>query len=154
MKNEIAYIHLAHNFVRAMLLCQPVDSAYLRIFKSIFPGAIRGEFARSSHRVDRSYLQGICDCIYLTDMHETDRASCYSACIVVQAFAFLHGIRSDMVLGVRKQDEKLIGHAWLELHTDSPSPDIVNPGEIGLHEYRVLTRMNPEAAITQWANSL
>ncbi|MCY1212154.1 Transglutaminase-like superfamily protein [compost metagenome] len=154
MKNDGAYVFLAHSLVRAMLLSQPISDAYLGIFKSIFPGAVRGEFAGAVGHIDRSNLQEVCDFIYRPDLLEIGGASCYSASIVVQALAFLHGIPSDMVIGVKRQDEKIVGHAWVELCREGSRPEIVNPGGTDLNDYRALTRMNPETAVTGWVASI
>ncbi|RQS63000.1 hypothetical protein DID96_30635 [Burkholderia sp. Bp8963] len=102
MKNESAYIFLTHSLVRSFLLGQPVSDAYLGIFKSIYPAAVRGEFADAPNHIDQTYLQEVCDSIYQADLLEVGTASCYSASIVVQSLAFLHGIPSDMVIGVKK----------------------------------------------------
>ncbi|RQZ41213.1 MULTISPECIES: lasso peptide biosynthesis B2 protein [unclassified Burkholderia] len=154
MKNDGAYIFLTHSLVRAMLLGRPVSDAYLGIFKSIFPGAVRGRYAGAVGRIDQPYLQEVCDSIYQADLLEMGGASCYSASIVVQALAFLHGIPSDLVIGVKRQDEKVVGHAWIELCRTGSVPEIVNPGRMDLNEYRALTRMNPETAVTGWVASL
>lgn len=154
MKNEHTYIFLAHSLVRAMLLSHPIGDAYLGIFKSIFPGAAKGEFAGTSSPIDQNNLQKVCDFIYQADLLEIGGASCYSASIVVQALAFLHGIQSDIVIGVKRQDEKIVGHAWVELHREGVCPEIVNPGYANLNDYRALTRMNPEMAVAEWVDSI
>lgn len=56
MKNDGAYIFLTHSLVRAMLLGRPVSDAYLGIFKSIFPGAVRGRYVGA---VDTANFQQI-----------------------------------------------------------------------------------------------
>ena len=154
MKSESAYIFLTHSLVRAFLLGHSISDAYLYIFKSVFPAAIRGEFSDTSDHIDQTYLQEVCDSIYQSDLLEVGTASCYSASIVVQSLAFLHGIPSDMVIGVKKQDEKIVGHAWVELARKGSRLEIVNPGRIDLSEYRALTRMNPETAVAEWVASI
>jgi len=151
MKNEGLYLFLTHSLVRAMLLGQPKNDAYLSIFKSIFPGAVKGEFASKLSHVNRFYLQEVCDSIYQTDLLEIGSASCYSASIVVQSVAFLHGISSEMVIGIKKQDEKVVGHAWVELCSEESGSEIINPGRMDLNEYRVLNRINPETIVSEWA---
>lgn len=154
MKNDGTYIFLVHSLVRAILLGQSIDDAYLGIFKSIFPGAIRGEFASDAGCIGRSYLQEVCDTIYRADLLEIGGASCYSASIVVQVLAFLHGIPSEMVIGVKRQDGKIAGHAWVELCRDGSRREIINPGRMDLNDYCALTRMNPETAVAGWVASI
>jgi hypothetical protein len=132
-----------------MLLNQPVNEAYLAIFKSIFPCAVRGDFSASSQRIDRRYLQGICDYIYEMDEKESSYASCYSASVVAQVIAFSHGLASEMVLGVKKQDEKIVGHAWIEI-IGQPTGHTISPGSVRIDDFQVLRRYNPEEIIRSW----
>jgi hypothetical protein len=88
-----------------MLLSQSINDAYLGIFKSIFPSAVRGDFANATDHVNQSYLQEVCDSIFQADLLEIGSASCYSASIDVQSLAFLHGIPSDMVIGIKREGQ-------------------------------------------------
>ena len=153
MKNENSYIFLAHGLTRAILRSQPIGESYLNIFKTIFPVAILDPYD-SSLNIDQQYLQMVCDTIYEFDAFEVGGASCYSACIVAQALAFLHGISSEMVIGICKQDEKIVGHAWIELVGNQHKRTIINPGRLNLREFREFSRLNPERVVAEWASSL
>ncbi|WP_036771160.1 lasso peptide biosynthesis B2 protein [Photorhabdus australis] len=154
MKSNNAYIFLIHSLVRAILLEKPIKDAYLSIFKSIYPCTVRRNFFDAKKHIDHSYFQEICDFIYQADSSEITSASCYSASIVVQLLASLHGIPSDMVIGIKKQDEKIVGHAWIELCSDKFKTKIVNPGHVDLSGYSLLQRMSPDTAISEWATSI
>src|ERR1700675_504985 len=99
MRDERALVFLLHSVVRGMLLNPSLDDPYLAIVKSIYPCAVRGEFITVSRRIDQRYLQGLCDYIYELDERETSYSSCYSASVVIQLIAFVHGVASEMFLG-------------------------------------------------------
>ncbi|SDV47381.1 lasso peptide biosynthesis protein [Chitinasiproducens palmae] len=154
MKSDDTHLFIVHGVVRAILLDRPVKDAYLAIFKSVFPGAVLGRFGCLSRRTAPLHLQRVCDSLYRIDNVGTACASCYSATIVAQLLAFASSLPSEMVVGVKKQDGKIVGHAWLELGMGMTVPAIVNPGQVDLAEYRPMSRMAPERAIAAWAATL
>lgn len=149
MRNERMLVFLLHSVVRAMLLEHPVNEAYLLIFKSIFPCAVRGDFVSSTQRTDQHYLQGICDYIYEMDERESGNASCYSASVVAQIIAYSRGLETEMILGVKKEDERVVGHAWIEM-TGQPAGHAISPGRVRVDDFRILKRYNPEEVIRSW----
>jgi hypothetical protein len=130
---------------------QSTNEAYLSIFKYIFPISLRRRFL--CYDIDREYLQGVCNTIYRDDLLELGGASCYSASIVAQSLAYIHNIPSNMVIGIKKEDSKIIGHAWVELIKKHSKNEIISPGSIDISEYKVLHRINPENAVIEWITS-
>jgi Transglutaminase-like superfamily len=149
MSNEQRLIFLLHGAIRALLVDRPVDEAYLAICKSIFPGTVLGEFTAPFGKGDHRYLTDICDYIYALDDNELSYASCYSASIAVQLIALAGGIDSEIVVGVKKQDRKMVGHAWVETVGFQPKR-IISPGRIGISDFKVVKRLHPEKAIQSW----
>ena len=128
---------------------RPVDEAYLFICKAIFPGAVLGQLAPSPGSVDHRYLKSVCDFIYELDEKEWSYASCYSACIAAHIIAMSCGIPSEIAIGVKRQDKKITGHAWLEIK-DSDETHIVNPGRAHIGDFQVIKRLKPETTIESW----
>lgn len=150
MRDEHVFAILLHSIIRTMLLRQPIDEAYAEIFKSTYPCGVFGKFSRT---IDREYLQKICDLIYSTDKREVNQASCYSASLVAQLVAFAHGIATEMAFGIRKQDEKVVGHAWLEIKKGAAILTI-NPGNENLNHYSVIKRLNPLYIVEKYVENL
>jgi hypothetical protein len=149
MTNEQRLIFVMHGMIRMFLIERPVDEAYLAICKSIFPGAALGKFSTPRNKNQRDYLTKICDYICELDDNEYSYASCYSTSIAVQMIALASGIDSEVVVGVKKQDRKLVGHAWVEI-IESCSLQIVTPGRTCIDGFRVIKRLHPERAIQAW----
>lgn len=149
MNNEHQHILLLHALVRALILDRPIDDAYLAICKNVFPGTVFGSFANSAKGVNHSYLVSACDFIYELDHKEWSYASCYSASIVIHLMSFVSGIDSEIVIGVKKQDAKMVGHAWVELN-ESNRKKIVTPGRIAIENFKIIKRLHPEHAIQSW----
>ncbi|MEA3122153.1 MAG: hypothetical protein QOH33_1714, partial [Paraburkholderia sp.] len=147
--NEQRLIFLMHGMIRMLLIERPIDEAYLAICKSVFPGAALGRFAPPRDKNHRDYLTGICDYIYELDDNEYSYATCYSASIAVQLVALACGIETEVVIAVKKQDRKLVGHAWVEI-IGSHSKQIVAPGQTCIDGFKVIKRLHPEKAIQAW----
>ncbi len=63
--------------------------------------------------------------------------------------SFVSGIDSEIVIGVKKQDAKMVGHAWVELN-ESNRKKIVTPGRIAIENFKIIKRLHPEHAIQSW----
>lgn len=149
MNDEQRLIFLLHSLVRALLLERSIDDAYLAICKNVFPGTVLGKFPVSPEKIDHRYLMRVCDYIYELDDNEWSYASCYSASIVIQLMSLSFGFDSEIVIGVKKQDRKMIGHAWVEM-SGSIQKQIITPGRIGIKDFKVVKRLHPETAIQSW----
>ncbi|HVW52266.1 MAG TPA: lasso peptide biosynthesis protein [Trinickia sp.] len=148
MKYEQSLLLVVHSLVRAILISNPIDPGYLMICKAVFPGYVLQPRQRWSSTAIVQ-LERICDDIYRLDGRELSYASCYSACITAQAIGLIKGIRSEIVLGVKKQDEKLVGHAWLECNAER-EVKIITPGKIATTEFTEIKRLNPEKVVQNW----
>lgn len=148
MKPESQMLLSLHSLVRAILKEHSIENGYLIICKAMFPS-----FTLSTHRfrdeIHISDLQRICDDIYLLDKQELSYASCYSACIVAQVVAMSYGTPTEIVVGIKKQDKKIIGHAWLEW-TRGQQTQIANPGDVNPRDFTEIKRLAPEPAIQTW----
>lgn len=149
MNNEQRLIFLLHGLVRSALASRPVDEAYLAVCKSVFPGVVLGQSGIAAAKVKPDYLPAICDFIYELDDKEVSYASCYSASIVIQLIALAHGIDSEIVIGIKRQDEKIVGHAWVETIGIRPK-QIITPGRSPIDDFKVVKRLHPEKSIQSW----
>jgi len=103
MKNERAYIFMLHGVVRALLLNSTASEASLAIYKAVFPGAVGDRFLATRRHIDQSYLQMVADLLYEMDRQEIGYSSCYSVSLVLQIIAFVHGVDSQILLGVKNR---------------------------------------------------
>jgi hypothetical protein len=149
VSNDRHLIFLLHGLIRAHLLARPVDEAYLAICKSVYPGAVFGNFSSLMRSRDHRYLNDICDYIYELDRNESSYASCYSASIAVQLVAITCGIDSEIAIGVKKQDKKIIGHAWVETRGFQPKK-IITPGRTCIDGFKIVKHLHPETSIQAW----
>jgi len=149
MRNEQPLIFALHGLIRSVLMERPVDEAYLFICKAIFPGAVLGQLAPPSGSIDHRYLKRVCDFIYELDKKEWSYTSCYSASITAHIIAFSCDIPSEIAIGVKRQDKKITGHAWLEVE-GADETHIINPGHANVGDFQVIKRLKPEATIESW----
>lgn len=154
-RDEERLVFLLHALIRTLLVERPVEEAYLGICKSVLPGLVLGEFGEpGSHPAVREmaslrYLTRICDYIYALDDKEWSYASCYSASIAVQLIALARGVPARIAIGVKKQDAKMVGHAWVELG-DAPTAAVINPGRVCVDDFKVVKRLDAETALQLW----
>lgn len=148
MKPDSPILLPLHSLVRAILQQNSVEHGYLIICKSVFPSfvlrtdSIKGE-------IEPTDLQKICDYLYLLDEQELSYTSCYSACIAAQIVAMTYGIPTEIIIGIRKQDKKIVGHAWLEYTLDRQTK-IANPGDADPRDFTEVKRLCPETTVQTW----
>jgi hypothetical protein len=92
-------------------------------------------------------LQDTADWLYRLDQEERIVASCYSVALTVDLLAFSQGESPALLLGLRKLDEHLLGHAWLQM----PSGRIINPGRQSLENMVIMKRLVMADMVNQWA---
>ncbi|WP_206951346.1 lasso peptide biosynthesis protein [Trinickia acidisoli] len=148
MKHDVPMILALHGLVRAILTNHSIEDGYLIICKSLFPSFIfrTTTYVQGTDSVD---LQSICDAIYRLDESELSYASCYSACMVAQIVAMTYGIPAEIIVGIKKQDKKLLGHAWLEYAANGRT-QIVNPRGADPRDFTEIKRLTPETTIQTW----
>ena len=66
---------------------------------------------RGPRRVSAERLAAIADGVFRADVVHR---SCWKRAAVLRRYLLLNGIETAVVFGVRKGEEKLAGHAWLE----------------------------------------
>lgn len=145
---EQSLLLVVHSLVRSILISNPIDQGYLMICKAVFPGYALQPCQKCSPTAVIDFAR-VCDDIYRLDERELSYASCYSACITAQAIGLINGFRSELVLGVKKQDEKLIGHAWLECNAGG-EVKLITPGKIDTTVFTAIKRLDPEKTIQNW----
>ena len=148
MSNNTSVILALHGLVRAVLTQNSMEHGYLIICKSIYPSLVY-KTNISKYALGQRELQEICDHIYSFDKEEVSYASCYSACISAQLIAMAHKVPSEIIIGMKKQDKKITGHAWLECEI-SRQREIINPGNIDITDFHETKRLNPEITIKNW----
>ena len=67
---------------------------------------------RRTRRVSAERLAAIADRIF--DRADPRHRSCWKRAAVLRRYLLLNGIETAVVFGVRKGEERLAGHAWLE----------------------------------------
>jgi hypothetical protein len=147
MKYDRVYIALIHAMVKNLLMAYPVEEAHARIFRHLFPYTVWEKFERKAGESCERALQRVCDVVYELDEAEAGRASCYSASLVAQALAYLWRQPVELVIGLRRSDQKIFGHAWLEIAGGDGVVRVVSPGRVPVGAYRVSKRLAPEDLI-------
>jgi len=72
-------------------------------------------------------------------------ASCLSVALTVQTILYSCGIDSFLVIGIKKVDEKIYSHAWVEL-TDGT---IIDPQNESGH-FKVLNKFLMKEQVRKW----
>jgi hypothetical protein len=148
MTHEESLLIALHSLVRSVLTGNSIEHGYLIVCKALFPGYVL-QRRRHTSSADIAKLERICKDIYHLDDIEVSSASCYSACVTAQAFCLSIGVESEIVIGITKQDEKLVGHAWLECELRGRTK-IITPGSIDTTIFTETKRLNPEETVTKW----
>lgn len=142
------YTPLIHAMIRAMLQEEEFSSAYRKLGIQLFPlyeSAARRKTTPPSYKelyeIGRAFIS----------MDEEDQlvATCVSVAVTMQALLFCNGVDAELLIGLKKIDEKLFAHAWVRM----PDGQMLDPQEKygDLHITKVL-RLKEQAE--RWALSI
>ena len=137
---------LLHNVVRSMILELGFEPSY-RILALQHFHLHENPDRRGFERLSAKDMRQVADWLYRLDAEERVVASCYSVSLTLQLMAYAQGDNPEMVIGLKKADEKLLGHAWLKLR----SGEVINPGNESLENMAVMRRLVMVDVVNQWA---
>lgn len=108
------YFTAAHSFVRLLLLENDFMDAYEKVAIHMYPLHVSAG-RRKADQVNPDELCRLGQMLYEMDENDHLITSCVSIAVTVQAVLFSAGYESDLLIGVKKIDEKLFSHAWVRL---------------------------------------
>src|SRR5947209_8304588 len=105
---------LLHNVVRSLVTELGFEASYRLLALQLF-GLHENPNRQGFEQLSAKDLQEIADWLYRLDEEERIVASCYSVSLTLDLMAYSQGENPVLVMGLKKVDEKLLGHAWLQL---------------------------------------
>jgi hypothetical protein len=108
------YFTTVHGFVRMILLEYDFEEAYEKIAVHMFP-LYASATGRKVNKIDIDELYRLGQLLYRLDEDDYLVTSCVSIAVTIQAILFSGGYESDLLIGVKKIDQKLFSHAWVQL---------------------------------------
>ncbi len=147
-KDTNEYGLILHSMIRNLLMKDDFIEVYRQLSVQMFP-LFESAVRRKASPIDRKELHKLGE--YLIRLDEDDHlvATCVSVAVTMQVLLFCTGVEADLLIGVKKIDEKLFAHAWVRL----PNGEMIDPQ----NKYRDLKvtkvlRLKEEAE--RWAVSL
>jgi hypothetical protein len=137
-----------HAMVRCLLLHHGFDRAYAMIAVQMFP-LFESASRRRVAPLHRNQLDDLGRYLYDLDEQESLTTSCLSIAIVTQTLLFSCGHEAELIIGVRKQDAKLLGHAWVQL----VDGQVIDPNDLR-RGMVVLQRFSMRAQVEQWVATI
>lgn len=108
------YFTTIHAFGRMMLLNNEFEEAYKNIAIHLFPlYASAGQ--RHAGNIDTYNLEQYGKHLYALDEDDHLITSCVSIALTIQSVLFSSGCNANLLIGVKKIDDKLFSHAWVQL---------------------------------------
>lgn len=145
--NEL-YGTVLHAVIRAMLLQHGFAKTYHTISVQMFP-LYESARRRRAPSIGVAQLNQLGQYLYQMDDQDSLTTSCLSIAIMTQAILFSSGEDSDLLIGIQKQDHKLLGHAWVRLQNGQDiDPDNMRRGKTILHT------LSMYAQVQQWVRSV
>lgn len=141
------YFITVHGFVRMLLLEYDFEEAYEKIAVHLFP-LYASASGRKVNEIDLDELSQSGQLLYRLDEEDHLVTSCVSIAITIQAILFCGGYDSDLIIGVKKIDQKLFSHAWVQLKCGKKI-DPNNKNE----DLKVLQTYNMNKYTERWALS-
>ncbi|MEK5333082.1 lasso peptide biosynthesis B2 protein [Lysinibacillus sp. FSL W8-0992] len=108
------YFTTIHGFVRFILLEYDFEEAYEKIAVHMYP-LYASATDRKVNEIDIDELYRLGQLLYRLDEDDHLVTSCVSIAVTIQAILFSGGYESDLLIGVKKIDQKLFSHAWVQL---------------------------------------
>ncbi|MGZ0051139.1 lasso peptide biosynthesis B2 protein [Brevibacillus gelatini] len=143
-----AYALIIHAMIRNLLLKDEFIEAYRQLAVQMFP-LYESAARRKVSPIDRKQLQKLGE--HLIQLDEDDQlvATCVSVAVTMQVLLFCTGVEADLLIGVKKLDEKLFAHAWVRM----PDGEMIDPqNKYGDLQVTKILRLKEEAE--RWAVSL
>jgi hypothetical protein len=131
--------------VRCLLLQHGFERAYAMIAVQMFP-LFESASRRRVAPIRRQQLSELGLYLYELDDQESLTTSCLSIAIMIQALLFSCGQEAELIIGVRKQDAKLLGHAWVQLGDGQ----VIDPNDLRRNMV-VLQRFSMRTQVERWA---
>ncbi|MEC1259171.1 lasso peptide biosynthesis B2 protein [Bacillus swezeyi] len=148
LEKKHEYFTAVHAFVRMMLLNHEFEEAYEKIAVHMFPLYASAK-QRNAARLNTHDLQEHGKQLYSLDEADHLVTSCVSIALTIQSILFSNGCNADLLIGVKKIDDKLFSHAWVQLENgDSIDPNNKNK------DLRVLQTYNMTDYAERWVLSL
>ncbi|MBD8840540.1 MULTISPECIES: lasso peptide biosynthesis B2 protein [Paenibacillus] len=142
------YFTTVHAFVRLLLLETDFVDAYEKIAIHMYPLHVSAG-RREANRIETDELCRLGQMMYEMDENDHLITSCVSIAMTVQAILFSAGYESDLLIGVKKIDEKLFSHAWVRLEDGRT----IDPNHKG-NDLKVLKIYNMSEYAERWVLSL
>ena len=140
---------LLHAVVRGMLLTGGLEQGYGLIFRSILPFVSNcGQKPAMTVRD----LQRLAARLYRGDKEMAFTSSCLSISVLIQMLSFWCGIPAELRIGLRKEDGKLLGHAWVVCEMDGRQVTI-STGATEPAAYRVTRTFEPTHRSWKWTTN-
>ncbi|HEK9103804.1 lasso peptide biosynthesis B2 protein [Bacillus sp. Xin] len=147
LKNQ-GYFTTTHAFVRMMLLEYDFEEAYEKIAIHMYP-LYTSASARKIKDIETNELRNHGKILYDLDENDHLITSCVSIAVTIQSILFSNGLDANLLIGVKKIDNKLFSHAWVELENgESIDPNNKNK------DLQVLQKYSMHTYAERWVLSL
>lgn len=141
------YFTTVHGFVRMMLLEYDFEEAYEKIAVHMFP-LYASANCRKVSQIEINELHTLGQMLYTLDEDDHLVTSCVSIAVTIQSILFSAGNESDLLIGVKKIDQKLFSHAWVQLRNG----DKIDPNNKN-RDLKVLKKYDMNKYAEKWVLS-
>jgi hypothetical protein len=141
---ELALIAL-HEIIRNECMHSKVKDIFTRLCTKSFclSEGIKGLRSKS---MDYRFFIRIAQKLYEMDKEERLVSSCYSIALTIFYIANILDLSPFFVVGIRKRDGKLQGHAWIEF----PNGQIINPGNEDIKGMSISHKWSLKEGLDPW----
>jgi len=143
-KTSLIYFVSLHTLIRHLLLDKGFNETFYELSVRYFP-LYNGYGTNKMRRPNIKELEFLSKYVSQMDERGDLTASCLSVALTVQTILYSCGIDSFLVIGIKKVDEKIYSHAWVEL-TDGT---IIDPQNESGH-FKVLNKFLMKEQVRKW----
>lgn len=150
---EKALTRALHAIIRDLLPKGTIDSVRTNIFSVLYPTRHWLFEMRPANSPDLAPSDISLMCSYLEHLEKNEKttSSCSSITLTAEALAYAGNLESKLLIGLRKDDFKLLGHAWLEIIVDGKM-HLINPNDQPVHEFTPIVTEGADGLLLKWTN--
>ncbi|PHM37558.1 lasso peptide biosynthesis protein [Xenorhabdus innexi] len=137
--NEINIILNMHKFIKAMSTLENSSIIYTKLSIHFYKDYLNKREKNNIFDLNRkiSHIKN-----FLRIMHDKngmykEDSTCYTLSLCIQLYLYSNGYDSKLIYGITKVDQRIFGHAWVELDDSKLKKEVLfNPGRVNLDEMK------------------
>ncbi|NHB60038.1 lasso peptide biosynthesis protein [Photorhabdus sp. RW14-46] len=141
LSNEMNMLLNIHKFIKAMSILENSNLVYTRLSMQFYEDYLKKRQKNNILDLNKKvfHIKN-----FLKKMHDKngmykEDSTCYTLSLCIQLYLYSNGYDSKLIYGLTKIDQRIFGHAWIELKDSRFNKEVLfNPGRVALNEMKII----------------